>query len=260
MGKFKDLTGLRFGRLVVIKQGDTYISSSGRKRIKWYCNCDCGTEDVLIFGDNLTSNHTQSCGCFKKEQQSKTSKKYNTFNLIGDFGVGYTSNNEEFYFDLEDYDKIKDYCWFKTKQGYIATDSNNKRIYMHRLVMLDDINENVDIDHIGHVLHDNRKEYLRICDSSHNMRNSSMYKNNTSGISGIWWFSNRNKWVAEIRLYNKKKILGYFTNLDDAIKARKEAEEEYFGEYSYDNSMRIYNESNILDMEEAQKLIIESSN
>lgn len=30
--------------------------------------------------------------------------------------------------------------------------------------------------------------------------------------------------------------LGGFINKDDAIKARKEAEEKYFGEYSYDNS------------------------
>ena len=38
---------------------------------------------------------------------------------------------------------------------------------------------------------------------------------------------------------NKKKIdLGIFENKEDAIKARKEAEEKYYGEYSYDNSMK----------------------
>ena len=64
--------------------------------------------------------------------------------------------------------------------------------------MLENINENLDIDHIGHVLHDNRKLCLRICDESHNMRNSNMHTNNTSGVSGVWWFSDRNKWVAEM--------------------------------------------------------------
>jgi hypothetical protein len=40
--------------------------------------------------------------------------------------------------------------------------------------------------------------------------------------------------VAEIKMNNRKKFLGRFVNLDDAIKARKEAEEKYFGEYAYD--------------------------
>lgn len=253
---------MRFGRLIVKKQGEPYISPSGRKRIRWYCDCDCGRKDILVFGDNLNSNHTQSCGCLKKERQIESSKKYNMFDLSGSFGIGYTFNGESFYFDLEDYDKIKDYCWFKTKQGYVATDYNNKRIYMHRLVMLNDINENVDIDHIGHILYDNRKEHLRIGDSSHNMRNSSMHKNNTSGITGVWWFSDRSQWVAEIRLYNQKKILGYFTNLNDAIKARKDAEEKYFGEWSYDNSMKIYNTSSAIEseIEETEELITNETN
>ena len=38
---------------------------------------------------------------------------------------------------------------------------------------------------------------------------------------------------------NKKKIdLGVFENKEDTIKARKEAEDKYYGEYSYDNSMK----------------------
>lgn len=240
--KSKDLTGMKFGRLTVIKPGEIYVSLSGRKRKRWYCNCDCGTKNVLVLEDNLRRNHTKSCGCYVKERQFETFKKYNKYDLSGDFGIGYTSKNEEFYFDLEDYDLIKDYCWCKDKQGYIITDHNKKRIYMHRLIMLDDIDKNVDIDHIGHILHDNRKKYLRICNESQNMRNSNMHKNNTSGVSGVWWFSDRNKWVAEIRIYRKKIHLGYFDNLNDAIKARKDAEDKYFGEWSFDNSINKYNE------------------
>ena len=40
--------------------------------------------------------------------------KTNVYDLTGDFGVGYTLNtNEEFYFDLENYNLIKDYGWYK---------------------------------------------------------------------------------------------------------------------------------------------------
>lgn len=235
----KDLTGERFGKLVVINEGEKYISPSGRKRLRWYCNCDCGSKNILVFGDNLKSGHTQSCGCLKSEF-GETFKKCNKYDLSGEYGIGYTSKGEEFYFDLDDYDKIKNFCWFKQKNGYIVTDYKGKRIYMHRHVMLSNINDDIDVDHIGHVLCDNRKQFLRVCDSSHNMRNSSMHKNNHSGVTGIWWFEDRNRWVAEIRIYNEKKILGYFMNFDEAVKARKQAEEKYFGEYSYDNSIQQY--------------------
>lgn len=38
----------------------------------------------------------------------------------------------------------------------------------------------------------------------------------------------------------KRHNLGYYTNFDDAVKARKESEEKNYREYSYDNSQKIY--------------------
>lgn len=42
MGKFKDLTGLKFGKLTVIEQAghDKY------NKILWKCKCDCGNETI----------------------------------------------------------------------------------------------------------------------------------------------------------------------------------------------------------------------
>ena len=37
----------------------------------------------------------------------------------------------------------------------------------------------------------------------------------------------------------QKNILGFYSDFDEAVKVRKEAEEKYFGKYSYDNSMSI---------------------
>lgn len=64
MPKFIDLTGQRFGRLTVISKKE--YRDSRRPRIKWHCVCDCGKE-VDILGANLTSGHTQSCGCLNSE-------------------------------------------------------------------------------------------------------------------------------------------------------------------------------------------------
>lgn len=167
--------------------------------------------------------------------------------MSSEYGVCWTSNtNNKFYFDKEDYDKIKDYCWFETSKGYICSSgingNYNKKIYMHRLIL--DADKNKIVDHINHNKHDNRKCNLRICTQSENMMNTVLKRDNTSGVKGVWWCDRLNKWCSEIQVHNNKIVLGYFSNMNDAIESRKYAEEKYFGEYSYDNSI---NKNNDID-------------
>ena len=53
-------------------------------------------------------------------------------------------------------------------------------------------------------------------------------KNNTSGHKGVCWDKRINKWRAEIMIKGKSHYLGSFENIQDAIKARKQGEEELF--------------------------------
>lgn len=69
--KLNDLTGKRFGHLTVLHRGDDRVSKSGRKRITWDCECDCGNI-VNIFADSLIGNKTRSCGCKKQEMRANT--------------------------------------------------------------------------------------------------------------------------------------------------------------------------------------------
>ena len=66
--------------------------------------------------------------------------------------------------------------------------------------------------------------------------------NNTSGVTGVHFNKGINEWVARIQVNGVRIQLGSFPNFEEAVKARKDAEEKYFGEYSYDNSMRYTNE------------------
>ena len=59
----EDLTGLSFGRLIVIRKSDTQIA---RKAYKWECLCSCGTTKI-ISGSSLKQGLTKSCGCLQKE-------------------------------------------------------------------------------------------------------------------------------------------------------------------------------------------------
>lgn len=66
MGKYIDLTGRKFGRLLVVSISDIKSTSGSRK---WNCVCDCGNT-VLIRSDSLLST-TKSCGCLQREAVTK---------------------------------------------------------------------------------------------------------------------------------------------------------------------------------------------
>jgi hypothetical protein len=82
------------------------------------------------------------------------------------------------------------------------------------------------IDHINQIKSDNRITNLRESNSSLNQQNTNLRADNTSGYKGVSWRKGINKWVVCIYLNNTKIHLGYFDNLDDAIAARKQAEEQ----------------------------------
>lgn len=242
----ENLVGKTFNRLTVIQQVDDYIKPNGEHVAQWLCKCSCSEDKfIIVYGENLKNGHTKSCGCLVTEKliqrnvgntYGSLTKKYNQYNLSGDFGIGYTDKGEEFYFDLEDYEKIKDYCWHIDKDGYVVANCDDTTIKMHRVIMSCKSNELV--DHKKHKTNDNRKSELRKCSNSENSFNKAMLNSNKSGCTGVWWNEQRQKWEAYIKAGRKKIHLGRFNDFDDAVKARKIAEEKYFGEFSYNNSMK----------------------
>ena len=73
MNKTYDLEGKKFNKLTVISRvnNDKYGNS------KWLCKCDCGN-NVEVLGSHLRSNHTKSCGCYKKKVVGKLFISQNT--------------------------------------------------------------------------------------------------------------------------------------------------------------------------------------
>lgn len=225
-----------FGRLTVIDKANDYISPSGHKYARWLCECSCNNHTKKIIREsNLINGKTTSCGCRVKEEN----KKFNKYDLSNDeYGIGYTTNtNDQFLFDKEDFDLIKNFCWSVNVYGYICcTRRHNTSVLLHRLVVNAD-NDKL-VDHKNHNTFDNRKSNLRIVDKSQNMMNRRIAKNNTSGVTGITWRKDTNKWRVRIQANNKSINIGSYDTIEDAIEARNKAEEKYFGEYSYANSMK----------------------
>ncbi|WP_052263146.1 hypothetical protein [Clostridium tyrobutyricum] len=67
MGKYRNLTGMRFERLIVLKDTGKRNNS---KRVIYLCKCDCGRE-IETTGFNLLRGDTKSCGCLKIDKITK---------------------------------------------------------------------------------------------------------------------------------------------------------------------------------------------
>ena len=240
----KKLHGKKFGRLTVV--GLDEERSLSERNAYWLCKCDCGKEELVsILQASLLDGNSKSCGCAKSEaitNYNKTCKtKNNIYRIENDIVIGKCYNKDvEFFLDLEDFDKIKDYCWFEDGHGYVnARDkSKNKTIKMHRIILGLDFGDADIVDHINHNGLDNRKINLRTCDKSKNAMNAEVQSNNSSGICGVYYNEKHNSWRSYITKDNKRYYLGSYVNIEDATNSRKIAEEKFFGEYSYDNSQQ----------------------
>lgn len=73
MSKLKDLTGQPFGRLLVLERAKNTKYGAAQ----WLCKCSCPKhKEIVVSSRNLITGHTQSCGCWRKEQVSKKQKTH----------------------------------------------------------------------------------------------------------------------------------------------------------------------------------------
>ena len=165
--------------------------------------------------------------------------------IINDFEaeiVIYNRKHEEIarcIIDKEDINKIKDHNWHMESRHkkYIATQINRKTVKIHRFLM--NAKENEQVDHIDGNPLNNKKSNLRIVNGSQNSINRFYPNRNKSGVIGVHWITRDEIWIAKITVDKKDIILYRGKDKEEAIRRRKEAEEKYYGEYSYYKSRNI---------------------
>lgn len=109
-------------------------------------------------------------------------------------------------------------------KGYMRVTVDQKPYLLHRVVyMMFKGRLPKLLDHIDGNPLNNRIENLRPCTQSQNAQNRKMQANNTSGIKGVYWNKNKNKWMARVMTKNKREFLGYFDSLDAAAEAVNKA-------------------------------------
>lgn len=146
-----------------------------------------------------------------------------------------------------DYNSINDICSWHTwispisgkpyARGNRWFDNKNHSIYMHKII--NKTPKGLDTDHINQNTLDNRCNNLRSVTRQQNLMNRQAQTNSSSGVRGVFWHSRDKKWTASIRLNRRLKFLGNFKTKEDAIMARRKAEEELFGEFNIQPLERI---------------------
>lgn len=222
-----DISNQKFGRLLV-KEYDS-------QKQKWRCICSCGRE-CFVTGSNLRGGQ-QSCGCLNRELLLKRNsiKKLNSYTIYDNYYVGYDSNDNEFYFDLEDYDKIKNYTWLVRQNGYVETTINNKSIKQHRMIM--NSPDDLDIDHINGIRNDNRRRNLRMATKSNNNKNRKININNTTGAKGVRKLPSNN-YCSTIQCNGHRITIGTFKTIKEAADAYDKKAVELFGEFARLNNYK----------------------
>jgi hypothetical protein len=150
-------------------------------------------------------------------------KKLNNYVLFSEYGIGYDSKSREFYFDVEDFDIIRNYTWVVSKDCVETKIPNNITLTMHSLVF--GTKKGFVIDHKNHKIFDNRKSNLRYATKIQNGQNREKSKG--------WRYEKKKKRFSARIVVNKKEIhLGYFDSSIDARNAYVIARKKYFKEFA----------------------------
>ena len=141
--------------------------------------------------------------------------------------------------DEQDFDRINQYKWRsvilgKSKTPYAVSSHFGRTVYMHRLVM--NAHKETVIDHIDGNGLNNSRDNLRFVTYSQNNMNQPIRCDNTSGHKGINWCKDREKYQVYINIDRKRKSLGRYKTLEEAIYVRDQAAKVHYGEYARENS------------------------
>lgn len=206
MRQWPDLVGQKFGMLTVIAQAPS--TASGQRR--WVCQCDCGAEKIVL-GHNLKRGTTVSCGC--KRKKDLTGQKIGKLTVLerSDQYATRGKRKNQLWKCLCDCGAIT----------YKATDTlTNPEISMCKkcagIYAAAKARDNAGFE--------GGTQLAKI-------KIESDKSDNLSGVRGVYYDGKTGKYRARLKFRRKLYNLGYFTNLEDAVKARKLAEEQIFEKF-----------------------------
>lgn len=203
---FENLVGKTFGLLTVIGQ----ISSDKQHGRKWLCRCACGNT-TEIYTKHLTTGIIKSCGCLKSEDL--TGRVFGKLTVLG-----WSDKRGPRGARTVPLWECRCECGNIT---YKATDT----LKSDEVSMCNDC-----AGRYGAALAREQAGFVEGTQVS-KLRSTKPSKVSTSGVRGVSFDQQSQKWHAQIGFKGQRIKLGYYDNLSDAVKARATAEEKYYGTF-----------------------------
>lgn len=205
--RIKDLSGQRFGRLTAINRTEQKRKSC----YLWLCKCDCGNE-TLVDTYYLTHGQRKSCGCLVNlPKRDLSGQVFGRLTVISP-----TEKRKHGGFVWECRCECGNTVFVSTYQLTSGVKRSCECLHVETATA-----------HVNTIRGKNHIDGTNVGAIKHNR----IFANNTSGVRGVSWHAHRGKWYARLTFQGQRHSLGYFDSMDDAAKARKDAEEKYFGEY-----------------------------
>ncbi|MBQ3090464.1 MAG: transcriptional regulator [Oscillospiraceae bacterium] len=197
----KDLTGKRFGRLTVL---DYWGKKAGMHR--WECRCDCGK--IAIAGQTLLqSGKTKSCGCLGHPPvQDILGQQFGELTA-----VEYAGKKDRQY-----YWRCRCSCGKEAvvRQSYLLSGKTKSCGCLQARIVTENMKF---VDGTSVTMLERTGQRLS--------------RSNSSGYNGVYFNRRAQKWAAQIGFKGKTYYLGCYQQIEEAVEARKKAEERIYGEF-----------------------------
>ena len=197
------------------------------------CKCNhCGKE-FFEYPSDIKAGQGKHCSqaCYNESKKVMNEYRENGKHIV--ISIEYKDEVYDCLIDKDDKKQVQEYQWHivnKSNSKYVESSVDNN-IYLHRLLM--DFPDGLEVDHKNGNPLDNRRDNLRLVTHHKQMMNRSANKGSACPEQAGVYRDNRNgSWYAQIEIDDDVIHLGTFDSVENAIEARKHAEQKHFGEYA----------------------------
>ncbi len=124
--------------------------------------------------------------------------------------------------DKDDYFRVAGFRWYLCSRRYPAAHIGKNNVLLHTFLI--GSKRGQEIDHINRDKLDNRKSNLRHVTHRLNLVNRS--------VKGVSWWKSGKLWRARL-MVNGKEFYKYFKTRAEALSARKQMEQQYYGDFIF---------------------------
>ena len=191
-----DMSGMRFGMLVALEPTEERSKDGSAM---WLCQCDCGNV-CTANSSQLRSGQKKSCGCLRHPAlKDYIGKRFGQLTVLA---------YEEKRAGMHRW-RCRCDCGRETVVGQTLLQTGKTK-------SCGCLQSTVILNNAGHLEGTSVKalEYYR----------THLNTRNTSGHTGVYKNAKSDKWIAQITFRRKTYYLGSYTDLEDAVDARKKAE------------------------------------